>query len=82
MNGGNIFNLSFKLPFLSFLYSLLIFMVIGLLLAVVFGILGMFVSSNPMLIAIIGFIYGIMVMYAPLDYIYTMGVESVIKPAL
>jgi hypothetical protein len=79
MTGGNIFNFSFKLPGGSFIFAIFIMIIIGLFLAIGFGIiyLGLWaIDINPVVYSVVGIVYLVLALYAPLDYIYTMGIED------
>lgn len=79
MEGGSIFNFSFKLPLLSFLFAIVITIVIALFLSIVFGFLSganYVLGSNDKIYAALGILYFVVAMYAPFDYIYTMGLDA------
>ncbi len=82
MEGGSIFDFTFKLPLLSFLYAFLVLFMIALFLGIIFGLIfGVFAISglDGPILAVIGLVYAFLALYAPLDYVYTMGINSVSK---
>lgn len=81
MRGGTIFDMSFKMPIMSFLYALLIMMIISIFLGIivisVFGVAWIAgLNENVYFAAVVGALYAMMSLYAPLDYIYTMGLNA------
>lgn len=85
MFGGTLFDLSFKMPILSFLWALLMLVVIAMLLAfALYFIIALAAQTGSILItSIIGLItiiaYIFLALYAPLDYVYTMGIDDAKK---
>jgi hypothetical protein len=79
MDGGSVFNFTFKLPVISFMYAMFMCLIIALFLALVFGTLvfgNYMLGSNSYVYAILGFAYAALALYAPFDYIYTMGLDA------
>jgi hypothetical protein len=79
MNGGSVFDFTFKLPVASFLFAFIITIVIALFLAIIFGTLfagNYMAGSNKYVYAVLGFAYAVLALYAPYDYIYTMGYNA------
>jgi hypothetical protein len=81
MDGGSIFDFSFKLPLYSFLFAMLILITIALFLAffflvIVMGSSAVGLNNIPGFMGLIGFIYAFLALYAPLDYVYTMGLMA------
>jgi hypothetical protein len=78
VSGGTIFEGTFKLPILTFLYIIVMLMVIALFLAIIFGLITFTASffvpqDSAMVYGAIAIIYLFVSMYAPLDYVYTLG---------
>ncbi len=81
MHGGSIFDMTFKMPILSFLYALLILMIISIFLAlmvmVLFGVAWWTgLAQSSFVVALIAVLYSFLSLYAPLDYVYTMGINA------
>jgi hypothetical protein len=79
LSGGTIFNMTFKMSPLKFLWAVIVVIVISLIIVTVGGLImyGLKYFELPRaVIGLVSIVIGLFFIYAPYDYIYTMGYTS------